>query len=100
MAAFVDGGDLEDGEDHLVDIVWDPASEMRRVPRLQERLVASIDLMQDIFAGDPFVWWGFTANNGAFNVGRVCLTENATGTDTEIYPVRKRRCSWWRVVWT
>ena len=87
VAAFVDGGDLEDGEDHLVDIVWDPAGpEMRVYLDCEERLVASIDLMEDIFDGERFATWGFTAETAdAFNVGRVCLTENATGTDTEIY---------------
>ena len=51
-----------------------------------ERLVASIDLVDDIFAGESFVRWGFTAEaSDAVNAERVCLTGNATGTDTEVY---------------
>jgi len=87
VAAFVNSGNLEDGEDHLVDVVWDPAGpEMTVHLDCDARLVASIDLINDIFDGERFVWWGFTAEaSDAINVERVCLTGNATGTDTEIY---------------
>lgn len=87
VAAFVSGAPLTDGNDHLVDIVWDPAGpELRVHLDCAERLVASIDLMDDIFDGERFVHWGFTSeSDGALNAPRVCLTENATGTDTEIH---------------
>ena len=39
-------------------------------------------------------------NNDAFNVGRVCLTENATGTDTEIYACPESAVQLVAVVWT
>lgn len=87
VSAFMNGASLEDGQDHLVDIIWDPTGpEMRVNLDCEERLVASIDLIQDIFDGERFVTWGFTAaTTNAFNVSRVCLTGNATGTDTQIY---------------
>ena len=50
VAAFVGDGDLEDGEDHLVDVIWDPAGpEMRVHLDCEERLIGSIDLINDIF---------------------------------------------------
>ena len=87
VAAFVGDGDLEDGEDHLVDVIWDPAGpEMRVHLDCEERLIGSIDLINDIFGGERFVTWGFTADaTDAFNIPRVCVTGNATGTDTQIY---------------
>ena len=87
VTADVNGQDVTDGEDHLIDIVWDPAGpEMRVSFDCNERLVASIDLVDDIFAGESFVRWGFTAEaSDAVNAERVCLTGNATGTDTEVY---------------
>ena len=74
VAAFVDGGDLEDGEDHLVDIVWDPAGpEMRVYLDCEERLVASIDLMEDIFDGERFATWGFTAETTMPSTWAACV---------------------------
>jgi gliding motility-associated-like protein len=87
VAAFVGEGDLEDGEDHLVDVIWDPSGpEMRVHLDCEERLIGSIDLIDDIFGGERFVTWGFSADaTASLNHPRVCLTGNATGTDTEIY---------------
>lgn len=87
VAAFVDGSNLEDGNDHVVDIVWDPSGpEMRVSMNCEERLIASIDLIHDIFDGHPIVHWGFTAEaDGALNSERVCLTSNAMGTDSEVH---------------
>ena len=87
VSALMSGESLEDGNDHLVDIVWEPnGPEIRVYLDCEERLVASIDLIDDIFHGQRHVTWGFAAEaTNAVNVGRVCLTGNATGTDTEIY---------------
>ena len=87
VAAFVDGSNLEDGEEHLVDIVWDPnGPEMKVYLDCEERLIGSVDLIDDIFMGERYVTWGFVADaTNATNLPRVCLTGNATGTDTEIY---------------
>lgn len=87
VAAFVGPGDLEDGEDHLVDVIWDPSGpEMSVSLDCEERLIASIDLIDDIFGGERYVTWGFTADAAeAYNIPRVCVTGNATGTDTEVY---------------
>ena len=64
VTATPTGGNIEDGQDHIVDIRWDPSIQQVTVSfDCQERLVASIDLIDDIFAGDRFVWWGFTAKH-------------------------------------
>lgn len=87
VAAFVDAGDLEDGEDHFVDVLWDPSGPQMSVHLdCVERLVGSVDLVDDIFHGERFVTWGFAADaSDAYNIPRVCVTGNATGTDTQIY---------------
>ena len=87
VTATPNGGNIEDGQDHIVDIIWDPSiQEMKVFFDCTERLVASIDLINDIFAGDRFVWWGFTASTGgAQNAQTVCLAPNALGTDAELF---------------
>ena len=87
VTATPTGGNIEDGQDHIVDIRWDPSIQQVTVSfDCQERLVASIDLIDDIFAGDRFVWWGFTASTGgSSNVQTVCLAPNALGTDSELF---------------
>ena len=85
VAAFVDGSNLEDGNDHVVDIVWDPSGpEMRVSMNCEERLIASIDLIHDIFDGHPIVQWGFTAEaDGALNSERDSLTINGLEVATD-----------------
>ncbi len=87
VTATPTGANIEDGQDHIVDILWDPSAQQVTVFfDCQERLVASIDLINDIFAGDRFVWWGFTASTGgSANAQTVCLAPNALGTDSELF---------------
>jgi gliding motility-associated-like protein len=87
VAAFLDSGNLEDGADHIVEIIWDPAGpEMKVRVDCDDRLVASVDLVDDIFVGQHWVTWGVVAStNGASNVPRACLMDNATGTDVEVH---------------
>ena len=76
------GADIEDGLDHAVQITWDPITEELNVYfDCEFRLVASIDLINDIFDGETLVTWGFTSSTGgANNIHTVCLYENATPT--------------------
>ena len=87
VAAFLNEQELEDGNEHLVDVIWDPSGpEMSIQLDCEERLVASIDLIDDVFNGNQFVNWGFAAaGDNAVNIPHVCLEGNATGTDVEIY---------------
>ena len=76
------GADIEDGLDHAVQITWDPSTEELNVYfDCEFRLVASVDLINDIFDGETQVTWGFTSSTGgANNIHTVCLYENATPT--------------------
>lgn len=66
---------IEDGEEHLVYIVWTANSQIFRVFfDCEPRLTYSGDIVNDIFGGDPNVFWGFTsATGGANNLHGVCL---------------------------
>ena len=76
------GTDIEDGLDHAIQITWDPnIQEINVYFDCEFRLVASIDLINDVFSGEAEVTWGFTSSTGgAFNTHTVCLYENATPT--------------------
>ena len=76
------GADIEDGLDHAVQITWDPnIQEINVYFDCEFRLVASVDLINNVFGGETEVTWGFTSSTGgAVNVQVVCLYENATPT--------------------
>jgi len=68
----------EDGQDHVVQINWDPATYTIQVYfDCYFRLQAYVDLVNSIFGGQNLVYWGFTAaTGGAVNNQTVCLQEN------------------------
>lgn len=76
------GADIEDGLDHAIQITWDPnIQEINVYFDCEFRLVASVDLINNVFGGDTEVTWGFTSSTGgANNTHVVCLYENATPT--------------------
>jgi gliding motility-associated-like protein len=89
VTANSSGADIEDGLDHAIQITWDPITQEVNVYfDCEFRLVASIDLINDIFNGETQVTWGFTSSTGgANNTHVVCLYENATPTgDVTICP--------------
>jgi gliding motility-associated-like protein len=67
----------EDGVTRPVRIVWTAATKrfqfyFNNVLKIDR----TVDIVTDIFGGNPNVYWGFTANTGAFtNEQRVCLTD-------------------------
>jgi len=69
---------VEDGEDHIVQIIWDPTTHQISVYfDCIFRLVGTVDLIADVFSGQNLVYWGFTAaTGGSYNVQTVCLQEN------------------------
>lgn len=79
---------IEDGQDHPVQITWDPATQIIAVYfDCTLRLGTQVDLINDIFNGQSLVYWGFTGSTGgSYNVQSVCLSENiiATGPETVI----------------
>lgn len=76
---------IEDGIDHVVRIVWNPATFHIDVYfDCELRLTGVTDLVNNIFNGQTSVFWGFTAaTGGAVNNQTVCLQENilSTGPD-------------------
>lgn len=87
---------IEDCEWHLFRIIWDPALHTLSgwfddIPRVE----AQVDLVADIFHGDPMVYWGFSgATGGNFNLQQFCTpmdpnfnTSLATNTVCDHYPV-------------
>lgn len=72
------GGNVEDGENHTVQITWNPTTHIIQVYYdCVFRLEGEIDLVNEIFGGETLVYWGFTAaTGGSVNVQTVCLQEN------------------------
>lgn len=80
------GANVEDGQEHLGRITWDPESQEIQVYfDCVLRLTAQVDLIGDVFGGNPSVFWGFTGSTGgAFNVQTVCLQANSLATPESI----------------
>lgn len=77
---------IEDGEDHIVRITWDPETTLVQVFfDCEFRLESQVDLVNQIFNGQTNVFWGFTAaTGGAVNNQTVCLQENILSSEPEI----------------
>ena len=69
-------------------ITWDPNTQIIAVYfDCELRLANQVDLVNTIFSGQEFVYWGFTGSTGgSFNNQSVCLAPNilATGPETWI----------------
>ncbi|MFN8775930.1 MAG: lectin-like domain-containing protein [Flavobacteriales bacterium] len=76
----------EDGEDHVVQINWNPASQVMQVFfDCNFRLQTQVDLINSVFGGENLVYWGFTAaTGGAFNNQTVCLQENILNVGDQV----------------
>ncbi|MGF1565500.1 MAG: gliding motility-associated C-terminal domain-containing protein [Flavobacteriales bacterium] len=85
VQASASSANIEDGQDHVVRITWNPETQFVEVFfDCELRLTATIDLIGDIFNNQSTVFWGFTASTGgASNNQTVCLQENilSTGPD-------------------
>lgn len=66
---------IEDCKFHRVRVDWDAGQQLLRVWfDCELRLTYTGDIVNTIFNGDPWVYWGFTAGTGAAsNVQEVCL---------------------------
>jgi len=63
VAASSIGANIEDGNDHAIQITWNPTiQEIEVYFDCEFRLVASVDLINDIFGGQTSVTWGFTSS--------------------------------------
>jgi len=77
---------IEDGEDHIVQISWNPETQLLSVRfDCELRVETNVDLVNDIFDGDPVVFWGFTgATGGQLAEMRLCLDPYILGLP-EVY---------------
>lgn len=76
VQANVDNVNIEDCDYHPLRITWDADSQTLAVYLdCALRLTYTGDLVNDIFDGDPFVYWGFTsATGGLNNVHEICFS--------------------------
>ena len=78
MTALASGGNIEDCQWHTLRISWDPVSKQikTQIDGI-DRVQATIDMVAEIFGGNPMVFWGFTAaTGGAKNLQKVCTSLN------------------------
>ncbi|HMC99253.1 MAG TPA: PKD domain-containing protein, partial [Ferruginibacter sp.] len=78
---IIDGNDnAEDNLDHSLRIVWDATAKSLTVyVDGSMRVSATKDLVTDVFAGNPMVYWGFTGGTGAlYNLQKFCTALNPT----------------------
>ncbi len=66
---------VEDCDTHSIKISWDAEIQMLQVYfDCEPRLSYQGDMVQEIFGGDPHVFWGFTsATGGSVNIHTVCF---------------------------
>ena len=79
VPALQSGGNIEDCQWHTLRISWDPsAKQIKTQIDGIDRVQATIDMVADIFSGNPMVFWGFTAaTGGSKNLQKICTSLNA-----------------------
>ncbi|MFY0644361.1 MAG: gliding motility-associated C-terminal domain-containing protein [Bacteroidia bacterium] len=84
VAAIVGGGNIEDGQNHLVRVTWDAQNTLLEVYfDCEKRISLTYDIDQNIFGGKRWVYWGFTAATGGLNNKQtVCLRKDIISKDT------------------
>ncbi len=70
-----DLSDVEDCKAHKVRVQWNPQTKILNFQfDKSSRISQRIELVDDVFKGDPIVYWGFTAaTGGEHNRHRVCI---------------------------
>ncbi|MEZ5014015.1 MAG: gliding motility-associated C-terminal domain-containing protein [Chitinophagales bacterium] len=81
----------EDGDDHYIKITWDAAAQtLQAYVDCDLRVSYTGDIINDIFGGDPNVYFGFTGGTGSlFNYQVVCfdyITEIDALVDATVCP--------------
>ena len=76
VQAITNNEDVEDCEYHPLRITWDAEAQTLMVfLDCELRLSYTGDIVNDIFGGDPLVFWGFTsATGGLNNIHEVCFS--------------------------
>lgn len=84
--AIASGATMSDGQDHIFQVTWNAETTTLQVfIDCQLRLTYTGNIVQNIFAGNPFVYWGFTgATGGMTNLQTACIDTFADGLPSEI----------------
>ncbi len=84
--AIASGATMSDGQDHIFQVTWNAQTTTLHVfIDCQLRLTYTGSIVQDIFNGNPFVYWGFTgATGGMTNLQTACIDTFADGLPSEI----------------
>lgn len=74
--ALVSGGDMEDGQWHVMRVSWDPTTlTLRAFMDGSMRVSYTGDVVANFLANDPMVFWGFTGSTGSLNnLQQFCLS--------------------------
>lgn len=78
VTALATGGNIEDCLWHTLRITWNPVTKFlsTQIDGV-DRVSATIDMVAEVFNGDPQVFWGFTAaTGGSKNVQKICTSLN------------------------
>lgn len=76
VPALYANANIEDGVEHRLRVFWDPLTQVMQVYLDDSlRLEYQADIVQNLFSGDPLVYWGFTGSTGGLNnEQRFCLS--------------------------
>lgn len=87
IQASVVSANIEDGEDHVVRITWEPSTELIEVHfDCELRVSENVNLIDELFNGTSLVTFGFTGSTGgANNVQTVCLQDNIIETGPNVF---------------
>ncbi|MCB9185350.1 MAG: gliding motility-associated C-terminal domain-containing protein [Flavobacteriales bacterium] len=74
--ALVSGNNIEDGQWHVMRVTWDPVTMIINFYMDGSlRTTYTGDIINDIFGGDPNVFWGFTGSTGGlYNQQEFCFS--------------------------
>ncbi len=86
VQASVNSPNIEDNQDHIIRLVWDPSTfTVTLFFDCEQRLTRVINLVGEIFTSAPFVYFGFTGKTGGLNnQQKVCLSTDIIPSDETV----------------
>ena len=81
-------GNIEDGNDYPVKIVWDPNNNnlLEVWFNCELRLSTNYDMLNNVFGGNNMVYYGYTASTGGLNnLQRICIDDNIFTVQDTVY---------------
>lgn len=80
VTALANNDNIEDCQWHILRVTWNPVTKIIAASMDGiDRVSANIDLVSQVFANDPLVFWGFSAaTGGSINHQRFCTSLRST----------------------